>query len=107
MDPQTRPSRVFVEMPGWSSAPARTMEMEPDKGFMYAPGEVLVLLTPGDDLEAGLYVIHTVLGNWAVLRGVVDQEETETLWVTEQETTLPLRALDLFMPVGINLRSPA
>jgi hypothetical protein len=48
-----------------------------------------------------------VLGNWAVLRGVVDQEETETLWVTEQETTLPMRALDLFMPVGINLRSPA
>jgi hypothetical protein len=107
MDPRLRLHHVIADKPGWSSADARAMDTERDKGFMYAPGEVLVLLTPVDDLQAGLYVVHSVLGNWAVLRGVVDQEETETLWVTEQETTLPFRALDLFMPVGINLRSPS
>jgi hypothetical protein len=107
MDPLLRLPDVIADKPGWSTASGRAMDTELDKGFMYAPGEVLVLLTPVDDLQAGLYVIHSVLGNWAVLRVVVDQEETESLWVTEQETSMPLRGLELFMPVGINLRSPA
>ncbi len=74
---------------------------------MRAPGEVLVLLTPVDDLEAGLYVVRSVVDNWAVLRRVIDQEAFETLRVTEQEVALPVKALDLFMRVGINLRPPA
>jgi hypothetical protein len=76
-------------------------------GPVYTPGEVLALLDPIDDIRSGLYVVHSLMDGWAVLRGVVDQEETETLWVTDDHVRLPVRALDLFMPVGIHLRAPS
>jgi len=79
----------------------------PENNHLCTPGEVLVLLTPLHDLEAGMYVVHSLMDNWVVLRIVIDNEATETLHVTNRETTLPVEVLDLFMPVGINLSRPS
>ena len=79
----------------------------PENNRLCTPGEVLVLLTPLHDLEAGMYVVHSTLDNWVVLRTVIDNEATETLHITNREITLPVNALELFMPVGINLSRPS
>ena len=79
----------------------------PESDRLCTPGEVLALLTPLDDLEAGMYIVHSVRDNWAVLRTVIDNEAAETLHITDREITLPLKALELFMPVGINLSRPS
>ena len=71
-----------------------------------ALGEVLVLLDDVSDLSAGFYVVHDVSDGWTVLRPVVDDEEADTLYIRDERIHLPVKALDLFMPVGINLSVP-
>ena len=66
-------------------------------------GEVLALLTPVDDLNPGLYMIHSVEFGWASLRLLIDDIENEKLIVTERGMRVPLDLLELFAPVGINL----
>jgi hypothetical protein len=78
----------------------------PENNRLCTPGEVLVLLTPLHDLEAGMYVVHSMMDNWVILRTVIDNEAMETLNVTNKEITLPVNVLELFMPVGINLSRP-
>lgn len=70
----------------------------------YVPGDVLVLLTDmPEGLRAGFYVVSSIMGDWIVLRYVIDDEKAEQLRITQHETGLPAAALSLFMPVGIRL----
>jgi len=71
-----------------------------------ALGEVLVLLDDVSDLCAGFYIVHEITDGWTILKPVVDDEETDTLYIQNERIHLPLTALDLFMPVGINLSTP-
>ena len=71
-----------------------------------ALGEVMVLLTDVQDLAAGFYMVDEVNGEWTVLRPVIDDEIADTLYIQENRIHLPVKALDLFMPVGINLLIP-
>ncbi len=70
-------------------------------------GEVLVLLDDVSDLTAGFYIVHEVTEGWTILRPVIDDEETDTLYIREERIHLPINALELFMPVGINLTIPS
>jgi hypothetical protein len=71
-----------------------------------ALGEVMVLLTDVQDLTAGFYMVDEVNGDWTVLRPVIDDEDADTLYIQDKRIHLPVKALDLFMPVGINLLVP-
>ena len=70
---------------------------------VYEPGEVLALFTPLQELTTGLYLLHAIVDGWIVLRGVIDDEESEQLIVTDREARLPAALLVLFMPVGLQL----
>jgi hypothetical protein len=74
---------------------------------IFVPGEVLALLTPLQELEAGLYLVHSVTDGWATLRWLIDDQATERLLVTERQAVLPVRLLQLFMPIGLRLSAPA
>jgi hypothetical protein len=69
-----------------------------------APGEVLVLLDDVSDLHAGFYMVDVVRDGWAIMRTVIDDEEADKLYISDELLHLPLEALELFMQVGINLR---
>ena len=74
---------------------------------IFVPGEVLVLLSQLQELEPGMYVVKNVIDGWATLRRLIDDEATESLLVTDQRSTLPVRLLKLFMPIGLRLNCPA
>jgi hypothetical protein len=74
---------------------------------IFVPGEVLMLLSPLQELEAGLYLLHSVADEWATLRWLIDDQITEQILVTDRQATLPVRLLQLFMPIGVRLSSPA
>lgn len=76
---------------------------DPLTPLLFMPGEVLALLSPLQELEPGLYLLHAFADEWAVLRWVIDDEEGERIIVTDQEVRLPAILLQLFMPVGIRL----
>ncbi len=69
----------------------------------FVPGEVIALLSPLQELEPGLYLLQSITNEWATLRWVVDDEATERVLVTDHETWLPVRLLELFMPIGLRL----
>lgn len=69
----------------------------------FSPGEVLALLTPLQELQAGLYLLYAVEGDWATLRWLIDDEASEKVYVTQRETMLPVDLLQLFTPVGLRL----
>lgn len=71
-----------------------------------ALGEVMVLLADVPDLDAGFYMVDEVTDGWTVLRPVIDDEAADTLYIRDERIHLPVKALDLFMPVGINLMLP-
>jgi hypothetical protein len=71
-----------------------------------ALGEVVVLLADVSDIAAGFYMVDEVTDGWTVLRPVIDDEAADTLYIREERIHLPIKALDLFMPVGINLMVP-
>jgi len=73
---------------------------------LLVPGEVLTLLSPLQELEPGLYLLEQVCDGWAILRGLVDDEESEQLLFADFQYSLPVALLELFMPVGLRL-SPA
>ena len=77
-----------------------------DKSYaslLFTPGEVLVLLTPLQELKPGMYLLAAVTDEWVVLRWLIDDEEAEKIVVTERESTLPATLLKLFMPIGLRL----
>ena len=69
-------------------------------------GEVVVLLADVPDITAGFYMVDEVSEGWTVLRPVIDDEAADTLYIRDERIRLPIKALDLFMPVGINLMVP-
>ena len=69
----------------------------------FAPGDVLALLSRIDDIEPGLYLLHSLSGDWAILRPVIDDEEGERIYVTKIEVTLPATLLLLFSSVGLRI----
>lgn len=69
-------------------------------------GEVVVLLADVCDLAAGFYMVDEITDGWTVLRAVIDDEAANTLYIRDERIHLPVKALDLFMPVGINLMAP-
>ena len=69
----------------------------------FSPGEVVMLLDPIQELTPGLYYLETYTNEWATLRWVRDDEENETLEVTQRCSRVPLPILELFMPIGIFL----
>jgi hypothetical protein len=69
-------------------------------------GEVVVLLADVSDITAGFYMVDEVSDGWTVLRPVIDDEAADTLYIRDERIRLPINALDLFMPVGINLMVP-
>jgi hypothetical protein len=69
-------------------------------------GEVVVLLADVPDITAGFYMVDEVSEGWTVLRPVIDDEAADTLYIREERIRLPITALELFMPVGINLMVP-
>lgn len=72
----------------------------------FTPGEVLALLSPLQEMEAGLYLLASVNDEWATLRGVFDDEAGERVLVLESQYRLPVRLLLLFMPIGLRLEVP-
>ncbi|HLV79918.1 MAG TPA: hypothetical protein VKT32_06525 [Chthonomonadaceae bacterium] len=72
---------------------------------LFSPGEVLALLSPLQELEPGLYLLTTYAEEWAILRWVIDDEAAERILVTDRESVLPSTLLQLFMPVGIRIRT--
>lgn len=68
-----------------------------------APGDVLALLTPLQDLPPGLYLYWSIAEDWVVLRWLVDDEAGEQIFVTEREATVPATLLQLFTPVGLRM----
>jgi hypothetical protein len=75
--------------------------------LLFMPGDVLALLTPLQELDPGLYVVHAMTDDWAVLRWLIDDEQAEKIFVTEREARLPAPLLKLFMPIGLTLSSLA
>jgi hypothetical protein len=69
----------------------------------FVPGDVLALLSPLQELEPGLYLLHSMTEGWAVLRWLIDDEEAERIWVTNHEVSLPVALLELFMSVGLRM----
>ena len=76
---------------------------KPSASLLFIPGEVLVLLTPLQELKPGMYLLYAVTDEWVVLRWLIDNEEEEKIVVTERESTLPATLLKLFMPIGLRL----
>ena len=73
----------------------------------FVPGEVLALLSPLQDLEPGLYLLHTVNDDWATLRWLIDDEASERILVTDRQAMLPVQLLEFFTSVGLRLTAPA
>ncbi|HLK55253.1 MAG TPA: hypothetical protein VKU00_01735 [Chthonomonadaceae bacterium] len=73
----------------------------------FVPGEVLALLTPLQDLEPGLYLLHAVHDEWATLRWLIDDEASERILVTDRQAMLPMVLLEFFTSVGLRLSAPA
>lgn len=73
--------------------------------LLFSPGEVLALLSPLQEMEPGLYLLYTYSDEWAILRWVIDDEAAEQILVTEREAVVPSTLLQLFMPVGIRIRT--
>ena len=73
--------------------------------LLFTPGEVLALLSPLQEMEPGLYLLFSYAEDWAVLRWVIDDEAAEQILVTDRETVVPSTLLQLFMPVGIRIRT--
>ena len=67
------------------------------------PGDVFALLTDLQEMQPGLYMVRRIVDGWATLCHVLDDEVTERLLVTDTEYHVPVAALDLFMPIGIQL----
>ena len=67
------------------------------------PGDVLALVTPLQELQPGFYMLRRWMDRWATLQMVIDDEERETLTLTDRTATLPAELLVFFMPVGIRL----
>ena len=72
-----------------------------------ALGEVMVLLADVQGLTAGFYMVDDISDGWTVLRPVIDNEAAGKLIIQDQRIRMPNKALDLFMPVGINLINPS
>jgi hypothetical protein len=72
-----------------------------------ALGEVMVLLADVQGLTAGFYMVEDMQDGWTVLRPVIDNEAAGKLILQDQRIRMPNKALDLFMPVGINLIVPS
>ncbi len=88
----------------------RAMKMMPETDSLlplFVPGEVLALLSPLQELPPGLYLLHAVTDGWATLRWLIDDEATERILVTDRQAQLPVKLLELFMPVGVRLYTPA
>lgn len=73
----------------------------------FVPGEVLALLSPLQEMEPGLYLLHSVTNEWATLRWLIDDEASERILVTDRQAMLPVALLEFFTSVGLNLNSPA
>jgi hypothetical protein len=73
--------------------------------LLFTPGEVLALLSPLQEMEPGLYLLYNYADEWAILRWVIDDEEAEQIFVTDREAVVPSTLLQLFMPVGIRIRT--
>ncbi len=71
------------------------------------PGDVLALLTTMQELPPGLYMVESMSDEWVTVRWLIDDEELGRLVLTDQQSMLPVRLLELFMPVGIRLRALA
>ena len=70
---------------------------------LFTTGEVLALFSPLQELEPGLYLIHSFLEDWVVLRWLIDDEPAEQIVVTDREAVLPSTLLTFFMPVGLKI----
>ena len=64
------------------------------------------MLTPLQELEPGLYLLHTVANEWAILRLLIDDADNEQIIVTEHQAELPVRLLVFFTPVGLRMNPP-
>ena len=83
-------------------------DMGPRRGVnLAALGEVMVLLADVPGLTAGFYMVEDISDGWTVLRPVIDHEAAGKLIIQDQRIRMPNKALDLFMPVGINLINPS
>lgn len=76
---------------------------KPYASLQFTLGEVLVLLTPLQELQPGMYLLYTVKDDWVVLRWLIDDETAEKIVVTDRESRLPATLLKLFMPIGLRL----
>lgn len=82
-----------------------TLHCDPSSIESCAPGDVLALLSPLQELQPGLYLLESMHEGWAVLRLVVDDEQAERLVLTARESALPKELLALFMPIGLRISS--
>ena len=76
---------------------------KPTASQLLVPGDVVMLLTPLQELNAGMYLLYSIADDWVVLRWLIDNETEERIIVTERESTLPASLLKLFMPIGLRL----